>query len=161
MQHYAKPFSTQNICGFSRKLWSCSPHLFITKYTTKSSLVVSDDKRILKFRTKTKTQRSPPNQSLRKSRLFYLHAHVQVLFILGTSWPQHIKHKHPIPTLQSCTAHDVACIRWSILNTGWCALALAARDQSLWECARGVLWYLTGWNFMHLVPNLGQTFHFR
>lgn len=60
-----------------------------------------------------------------------------VLFTLCTSWPQRTKpqslHRHA-NALQSCTAHDAACITWPSLEAGWCALALAAREVIVRVC---------------------------
>lgn len=62
-----------------------------------------------------------------KSWLLYLSTHVQK-FCLYLAYLDHSTSSTSTPllhcrtyALQSCTAHDVACIRWSFLNTGWCA----------------------------------------
>lgn len=50
------------------------------------------------------------------------------------------------------------CTRWPFLNTAWCAVALAARENTvIVRELLGVCW----WNSMHLVPpKQTQTFHF-
>lgn len=73
---------------------------------------------------------------------------VLALFIIGTSWPQH--NRHPVHALLClCTAklhsslcgfHTVATSKYRMM----CSCTSNQRTQSLWECAGGVLWYLTG-----------------